>query len=264
MSNTENSALIALSELKDLEAMRVAEVESEKRAKEESERRTREEAERRAREIADRKAREEAERIARETAEQEARDREERLRLQEADLRARAEQEARLKEEQMRLDAQVKLAEKKARPLWLYGVLGMLAIGLGVGGYMIYERDEAAELAAIEQKKKDIERQKQDDARAAEMATLMKELKGLQEEQNKIKQQKDDIENQLRGVQDETERQKLLAKQAALDAQLTANADKQKKNKGKSTTKSDGEPKSEKPKGGISVSKNVDDPLDGL
>lgn len=263
MSNTENSALIALSELKNLEATRVAELESEKRAKEESERRTREEAERRAREIAEREAREEAERIARETAEREAREREERLRLQEADLRARAEQEGRLKEEQMRLDAQVKLAEKKARPMWLYAVLGVLIIGVSIGGYLIFDyiqtRDEAERLA-------EIERKKQDDARAAEMATLMKELKGLQEEQNKIREQKDEIEAQLRGVQDDAERQKLLAKQAALDAQLAANEDKQKKNKGKSksTGKSSSAPKPEKSKGGISVSKNVDDPLDGL
>ena len=60
---------------------------------------------------------------------------EERLRLQEADLRARAEQEARLKEEQMRLDAQVKLAEKKAKPVWLFAVLGLLVVGLGIGGW---------------------------------------------------------------------------------------------------------------------------------
>ena len=45
---------------------------------------------------------------------------------QEAELRAKAENEARLQEEQMRLDAQVQMAEKKARPVWLYAVVGVL------------------------------------------------------------------------------------------------------------------------------------------
>lgn len=264
MSNTENSALIALGELKNLEAARVADIESERRAREEAERRVREEAERKAREEAERRAKAEAERIARETAEREAREREERLRLQEAELRAKAEQEARLKEEQMRLDAQVKLAEKKARPIWLYGILAALVIGIGVGGYFIYQwkqdsERKAAELAA----QREAEKKEQD----AAMAALLAEFKGLQEEQARMAKEKEDIENKLQNVTDATERQRLLAEKEKLDRELEANEEKQKKNKGKTSTAKtggSGEPKPEKSKGGITVNKNVDDPLDGL
>lgn len=266
MSNTENSALIALSELKDLEANRVAEIESQKKAREESERRAREEAERKAREEAERLAREEAERLARLAAEKEARDREERLRLQEADLRARAEQEARLKEEQMRLDAQVKLAEKKAKPVWLYAVIGLLVVALGVGTWQAIEytnrqEEESKRLAEV-QAKKDAEQK-------AAMEALMAELKGLKDEQNRLEKEKQDLDERLKNVTDETEKQKLLAEKAALDAQLAENTQKQKKNRGKTggsggSGGGDGDAKPEKSKGGITVKKNVDDPLDGL
>ena len=156
-----------------------------------------------------------------------------------------------------------KMAEKKARPVWLYAVLGALVIALGGGGYMIYsyiqKRDQQDEMDRIAQEKKDAERDKQ-------VAGLMAELKGLQEEQARIAKQKEDIEGQLKNVKDETERQRLLAEKAALDQQLAANEEKQKKNKGKTSTAKtgSGEPKPEKSKGGITVTKNVDDPLDGL
>jgi len=261
MSNTENSALIALSELKNLEANRVAEIESAKKAREDADRRAREDAERRAREEAERLAKAEAERLARLAAEQEARDREERLRLQEADLRARAEQEARLKEEQMRLDAQVKLAEKKAKPVWLFAVLGVLVIGLGIGGWQFYDYTERqAETARIEkeaQAKKDAEQK-------AAMAALMGELKGLKDEQTRLEKEKQDLDSRLSNVTDAAEKQRLLAEKAALDAQIAENATKQTKKRGQTGSKSDGEAKPEKSKGGITVKKNVDDPLDGL
>lgn len=264
MSNTENSALIALSELKNLEANRVAEIESQKKAREDAERRAREDAERRAREEAERVAKAEAERLARLAAEQEARDREERLRLQEADLRARAEQEARLKEEQMRLDAQVKLAEKKAKPVWLYAVLGVLVIGLGIAGWQFYEYTErqaeqdrldkeAAAVAKAAQDKRDAEQK-------AAMAALMAELKGLKDEQTRLESERKSLADKLNTVTDSAERQRLLDEQADLDKKI---ADNKKKQVTKKSSDS-GDPKPEKSKGGITVKKNVDDPLDGL
>ena len=232
MSNTENSALIALSELKNLEANRVADIESAKKAKEDGERRAREDAERRAREEAARIAKDEADRLAKLAAEQEARDREERLRLQEADLRARAEQEARLKEEQMRLDAQVKLAEKKAKPLWLYAVLGMLVIGLGGGGYWVYSNNqrqaEEAKVAKVAQEKRDAEQK-------AAMEALVAELRGLKDEQDKLQKQKQELDNKLNNVTDAAEKSRLLAEKAALDAQLADNASKQTKKRGQTS-----------------------------
>jgi len=262
MSNTENSALIALSELKNLEANRVADIESAKQAKADSERRAREEAERRAREEATRIAKDEADRLAKLAAEQEARDREERLRLQEADLRARAEQEARLKEEQMRLDAQVKLAEKKAKPVWLYAILGVLVIGLAGGGYWAYnnaqeqaEQDrldkEAAVVAKAVQEKKEAEQK-------ATMDKLMAELKGLKDEQDRLESKRLELEGQLNAATDGAERQRILDAQADLDKKIADN----KKKQGTKKTSGGGDEKP-KSKGGVSVTK-TDDPLDGL
>ncbi|MBA3545235.1 MAG: hypothetical protein H0T76_02000 [Nannocystis sp.] len=264
MSNTENSALIALSELKNLEANRVADIASQKQAKEDSERRAREDAERRAREEAERIAKTEAERLARLAAEQEARDREERLRLQEADLRARAEQEARLKEEQMRLDAQVKLAEKKAKPVWLFAMLGVLVLGLGGGGYYFYKyTEEQAEDTRQKEAAAAVAKAAQDKANAeqkAAMDALMAELKGLKEEQNRLEGERKSLAEKLDTVTDETERQRLINAQKDLEDKIADNKKKQ-------TTKKpsdSGEAKPEKSKGGITVKKNVDDPLDGL
>ncbi len=263
MSNTENSALIALSELKNLEANRVAELESKQRAKEESERKAREEAERKAREEAERKARDEAERLAKIAAEKEAADREERLRLQEADLRARAEQEARLKEEQMRLDAQVKLAEKKAKPVWLYAILGFLVVGLGVGVWQFLSyKDAQEEQDRIEKAAQD----KRDKENKAVMEAMMAELKGLRDEQARLEKEKQDLDARINSVTDAAERQRLVAEKAAIDAQLAENAKSQTKRQSQSKTpKPSGDAGGEKPsKGGITVKKNVDDPLDGL
>jgi hypothetical protein len=265
MSNTENSALIALSELKNLEANRVAEIESAKKAKEEAERRAREEAERRAREEAERIAKAEADRLAKLAAEQEARDREERLRLQEADLRARAEQEARLKEEQMRLDAQVKLAEKKAKPVWLYAVLGLLVVGLAGGGYWVYdnaqrqaEQDrldkEAAAIARATQEKKEAEQK-------AAMDALMAELKGLKDEQNRLEEKRKELEAQLNNATDAATKQRILDEQADLDRKIADN--KKKQGSKKTAGASGGDDKPAKSKGNVSVTK-TDDPLDGL
>ncbi len=263
MSNTENSALIALSELKNLEANRVADIESAKQAKEASERRAREEAERRAREEAERIAKAEADRLAKLAAEQEARDREERLRLQEADLRARAEQEARLKEEQMRLDAQVKLAEKKAKPVWLYAVLGVLVLGLGIGAWQAYEytqaRAEQDRIEKVAQAAKDAETK-------AAMDGLMAELKGLKDEQNRLEEKRKELETQLNNATSAAEKQRILDEKAKLDAEIAENANKQTKKRGQTSKPGGGDDSSkpEKSKGGITVKKNVDDPLDGL
>ena len=261
MSNTENSALIALSELKNLEADRVAEIESTKRAKEDSERRAREEAERRAREEAERVAKAEADRLAKLAAEQEARDREERLRLQEADLRARAEQEARLKEEQMRLDAQVKLAEKKAKPVWLYAVLGVLIVGVGVAGWQAYEYTERQ---AEQQRVEKVAQAAKDAEQKAAMEKLMGDLKGLKDEQGRLEKEKQDLDARLNSVTDAAEKAQLLAEKEKLDAKLAENANTQTKKRGQSKPSSgSSDTKPEKSKGGVTVTK-TDDPLDGL
>jgi len=257
----ENSALIALAELRNLEADRVASEDAKRRAKEEAERKAREEAERKVREAAERKAREEAERIAREQAEREARDREERLRLQEAELRARAEQERLLREEQLRLDAQVKMTEKNARPLWLKVTPVILGIGLIVGGVIakntIDEQNQLAEQERNEARKRDEENRKAQEA-------LMAELKGLKSEQERLAREKAELDAKLDKVTDEAERARLLAEIDKKNAELAANQAKQTRGSGGGKKSSSGDSGTITPKKpGIEV-KKTDDPLDGL
>jgi DNA repair exonuclease SbcCD ATPase subunit len=185
----ENSALIALEELKNLEARRVQQGIDEVKAKEDAERRAKEDAERRRREEEERMRREEEERMRLEQEERDRREREERIRIAEADVRSRAEQEARLREEQMRLDAQVKMAERKKTPYWLYITAGVLAVGLIGGGIFFYQKRQeadaenqriAAELKQKEQEIKDLESKAAElEAEQAAAELKQKELQAL-------------------------------------------------------------------------------------
>lgn len=260
----ENSALIALAELRNLEAERVAGEEAKRRAKEEAERRAREEAERKAREEAERIAKEEAARLAAEQAAREAREREERLRLQEAELRTRAEQEARLREEQMRLDAQIKMTEKKARPLWLTVtpiVLGVLLIGGVIYGKSVYdEQNERAEADRIAAQRRDEEQRKL-------METLTAQLNELKGQQEKLEKERAELEGKLDTITDEAERAKIQAEIDKRNAALAENESKQKKaSKAKTggSSGSSGSSGSTTPKKPAIEVKKTDDPLDGL
>ncbi|MBX7081348.1 MAG: hypothetical protein K1X88_19255 [Nannocystaceae bacterium] len=220
--NSENSALTALSELKNLEANRVASEEAERQAAVMAEQRAREEAERRAREEAERVARAQAEEFARQQAEQEARDREERIRLHEADVRARAEHDARLREEQMRLDAQMKLAEKKAKPKWPLVVVPLLVVGLGGIGFFAWRGHVRAE----EERKAAAER---DEQYRAEIAAMNERFTVLEGEQERLEKDREELNNRLAAATTDAERAKIRAemeenarKQAENDAALAA------------------------------------------
>jgi hypothetical protein len=255
----ESSTLIALSELWNLEADRVAEVESERRAREEAARAAREEIERKARSEAELRAREEAERLAKANAERERQEREARLRLQEAELRARAEQEARLRSEQMRLDAQIKITEKKARPLWLTITPIVLGLGLLAGGYAaldtIESRDQAAQAEREQAAKRDEEHRKV----LAELTAQFGELKA---EQDRLEDQRAELDAKLAEVKDENKRQLLLAEKTALDNKLDQNASRRRANRGKASSQRTATTAGPK-RPGITISES-DDPLAGL
>lgn len=218
--NSENSALTALSELRNLEANRVASEESDRLSKEQAERQAREEADRRAREEAERIARAQAEEYARQQAEQEAREREERIRIHEADVRARAEQEARLREEQMRLDAQMKLAEKKAKPKWPLLVVPLLVAGVGVAGFMAYRSSQEADQRAAEAAQQKAEHE-------AQIAALTEKMDALAQEQDKLESSKAELDKRLNEAQTDAERAKLLAEKQELELQIAKNAEAQ-------------------------------------
>ena len=255
--NSENSALMALSELKNLEADRVAQVEADRQAKVDAERRAREEAERRAREEAERIAREQAERHARDQAEREAREREERIRVAEAEARSRAEQQARLAEEQMRIDAQMKLAEKKAKPKWPLFVVPLLVLGLGGLGFMYYSGTKRAEEERVAAAAKQAETEKQAAEDRAKFQETLDRLEREREEQAtklaNINQQLDDK------TKSEAELAELRRAKEALEGQIAANEAEQETTKSKTATR---KPKTGGGKGGggSKASSKSDDP----
>ncbi len=209
------------------------------------------------------RAKEEAERIAQANAEREREEREARLRLQEAELRARAEQEARLRAEQMRLDAQIKITEKRARPLWLTVTPLVLGLGLLVGGYLsldtIQTRDAAAQAERDEAAKRDEEHRKV-------LADLTAQFSELKAEQDRLEGQRAELDRKLAEVKDENQRQLLLAEKTALDNQLDQNASKRRANRGKATSQTKTKTKTKSPdpkKPAITISES-DDPLAGL
>ena len=201
MSQQENSALNALADLMGLEEERVHEEEETAReAAEAQAARIAAEEKQRAEEEARRQA-EEDERLRVEQEEKERLEREERLRIAEAEAEAKAAQEARLKEEQMRLDAQVKIAEKKQKPKWLYAlpvVLGGLFIS-----YMVYSNSQA-DKAAAEQAERDRERDEQ-------FAKLQKQL---DDQLAASAQEKERLAKALEAATSEAEREKIRAQQA--------------------------------------------------
>jgi len=256
----ENSTLIALSELWNLEADRVAKIEDERQARQEAERRARQEAERRARREAERRAREVAEKIAKTNAEREQEEREARLRLQEVELRTRAEQEARLRVEQMRLDAQIKITEKKkAGPLWLAVTPIILGISLVVGGYAAWDTIESRDRSAQAEREQAAER---DEEHRKVLAALTAHFAELKAEQDHLESQRAELDRKIKEVKDESKRRLLLAEKTALDDQLDHNARKRRDNRGKprsqATTKT-----AETKKPTLKISES-DDPLAGL
>lgn len=157
----ESSVLFSLRELRSIEEERIQEEDQAKKRAEEEKIRAREDAERRAREEeeARRKAIEDAERRERETREN--RDRDDRLRVEEAERRARVEAQAALEQQRMHKELEIRAVEaQRSKPTWLIALAGGLVIAVGLLGFWAYnksqesdrkERESAAKLAALEQ-----------------------------------------------------------------------------------------------------------------
>ncbi|MGB1277475.1 MAG: hypothetical protein ACPG77_17155, partial [Nannocystaceae bacterium] len=203
-------------------------------------------------------AHEQAEQAAAELAIREARAREERLRLQEVALRAGAEQERILVQERMRLDAKMKLETKKARPVYLYGLIGVLVLAAGgmtsYGYEQLQQQENAHQLAQAEEEAREAIREQ-------ELAALRDELGKLSAEQTRLEEAKAALDRKVKAVKDGAQRQRLLAEKAQLDAEIAANKSKQKRNRKRRTTR----PKDPKPaNSGIEINHNPEDPLDGI
>lgn len=148
MSDSNNSALMALADLQRLEDERTSEIAArEATAAAEAERLARLAAEKaeRVRVEAEQEAR------ARAQAEREAeasRRREEAARIEAAAAAALAEHEARLAEEEARIDAEIRRAQRRAAPKWpLLAVPMLLLAGIGLGGFGWMSKQQAERTA---------------------------------------------------------------------------------------------------------------------
>lgn len=255
----ENSALLALAELRNLESNRVESEQQRRSAEAQTRHLAAMAAERRAKEEADRIAREHEEALARAQAEADARAREERTRLQEAEVRARVEQDARVRSEELRLAAQMRMAERAAAPRWPWLVVPGLLAAVAVAGTLAWRSSAVAEREADEVA---LARQAQQD----QIAAITAKLDALEDEQARLVHEREQLELQLQMASTAAERDALLAKQAELDAKIAANGTKPTKPT-KKPTKPTVKPKPDEPtKPGRPpiVIDDTTDPLAGL
>jgi hypothetical protein len=142
----ENSVLFSLKELRNIEDGRVKKEREDADARLEAERAAKAATERAAREAEERQRRDEDDRLQRIEDEKEGRVREDQIRLQEAERRARVEGEVRLQEERLRLEAHAKTVHKSPLKAIL-GVTAVLVVIAGALGSKMYN-DHQAELNA--------------------------------------------------------------------------------------------------------------------
>lgn len=221
----EDSAVVALSHLRQLEADRVRREQQARQAAAEAERQAAEEVAASERALAEQRA---AERAAREHDERMAqleRERQERLRVAEAEARARAEHDARLRQEQMRLEAQVRLSERRAAPRWPLAVVPVLVLGLVGAGAMAWHGQRVAERDAASRARAQMAAASATDA----IDRVNAKLDALQAEQKRLNDQRAALESRLaEAADDDASREELLEKLAAVEGQLEDNEQSQK------------------------------------
>lgn len=265
MGHRESSALIALSELRDLEADRVRRDQQAREATARAEQLVREQEEQRAREQAERIA---AAAQARHHAEEQARlerERQDRLRVMEAEARARVEHEARLREEQLRLQAQVRMSERRAKPRWPLAVVPALVVGLLGAGVLFWQGQRVVEREALQ--RANAERLAADRARALD--AVMAKLEALEAEQTRLQSQRAELQAALAAAGTDDQQAELRGQLDAVDAKIASNDEargKPSRPKRPRPAKPEPEPKDAKPprtRPTLDVG-NTKDPLAGI
>jgi hypothetical protein len=244
----ENSVLFSLKELRRIEDDRVKREQDEVRARADAERAAKEAAERAVRDAEDRRLRDEEDRVRRIEDEKEAKLREEQLRLQEAERRARIEGEMRLQEERMRLEVQAR-AHSKSPIKAVLGVAAVLILGAGVLGWKMYTQHQA-ELTA----------ERVNAARAAEAATKAAQI----EFEKRIAAIQNEMNDKLASARTEEERSRIRADAERAQAQARAVATNRSHRSTGKGEKGDSAGGTSSGRGKV-VKKDVsDNPLDGL
>jgi hypothetical protein len=219
----ENSVLFSLRELRTIEESRVKEEEDAAQAAEEARIRARMDEEKRLREAQEAKERQnlEAARLERETAE--ARVREEQLRIQEAEARARAEHQANLEAQRLNHEMEIRKTEaSKKRPVALVVAMLLFAvITVGAVLFMIQRSNEKAE-ADKKRQEAEIAREKADQVakqKEKETAELKATVDALINAQKDLDNQMRESERQLAAATSQADRDKVAARQAEIRRQ---------------------------------------------
>jgi hypothetical protein len=219
----ENSVLFSLRELRTIEESRVKEEEDAAQAAEEARIRARMDEEKRQREAQEAKERAvlEAARLERETAE--ARVREEQLRIQEAEARARADHQANLEAQRLAHEMDIRKTEaSKKRPVALVVAMLLFAvITVGAVLFMIQRSNEKAE-ADKKRQEAEVAREKADQIskqKEKETAELKATVDGLIAAQKDLDNQMRESERQLAAATTQADRDKVAARQAEIRRQ---------------------------------------------
>lgn len=246
MAREENSLLFSLKEVANTLQDRLKEEEDSRLASAEAERRAKEDAIRRAKEEEEAKVRAAEDVIRREREAKEHKEREDRIRLEEAERRARIEAEARIEEANLR--AATEAIKSKPLPVKLIAAVSAVFIMISiVVVFSVKRAQEAAKKQAIAEASAriDSERKKDRDESARLQKALserLAEAKSLEGQVNAAKTEKERLE-----FADRAKAAASAASRAASDAATQRAATKEKDRKAK-----------------LERCKNADDPLCGL
>jgi hypothetical protein len=219
----ENSVLFSLRELRSIEESRVQEEEDAAKAAEEARIRARMDEEKRRRDDQEAKERAAADAVRMENEAREQRLREEQMRIQETEARARAEHQAQLEAQRLAHEMEIRRTEaSKKRPVAL--VVAMLIFAVITVGAVLFmvqrsnEKDEADKKAraAQEQSEKDREIARQKEIETAE---LKAQVDGLIATLTDLDNQMKESERQLAAATSQADRDKVAARQAEIRRQ---------------------------------------------
>jgi colicin import membrane protein len=220
----ENSVLFSLRELKNIEEDRVKEEHDDRKRRDEEIRAAKEAEERAARDAAERARRDAEEAERRRFDEIERQKREEQLRLDESERKARVEAQMKLEEQRlkMEIDAQAMHGAKKS-PKALIAISGILVLVVAVGGFFAYNTIQENEKKQQLLRAQAIQAQADNDALKKELDRLAAEGEALDKEyattleayKNADEAQKKALDEKLKRLQAE--------KQANTDAKKNAN-----------------------------------------
>lgn len=216
----ESSVLFSLRELRSIEETRVREEEDAAKAAEEARIRARMDEERRGREVEEAKirAQEDAARRDREMADQRAR--EDAVRVQEAEARARAEQNAQLEAQRLQHEMELRRREvEKKRPTWLLITVGAAVVAAVVAVVLMVrsntasdEADRRARASEAAKLEANVKREKAE-AEQRELARQLTELNTTVEALNK---EMADADNALAAASTKADRDRVAAQQAEI------------------------------------------------